>query len=298
MLKVKETILKAYKPMVSLFLRLNIQKIPGTIFFHHIIWKFIKPKRTVEINHRGNKMLVSLEDSGPGNIIFFTKNYEEFISELIEDFLEPGMTFVDAGANIGYHSLTAARSVGSSGSVFAFEPEKKNVDLLKKNVALNNYENVSIIEKALSNKTSKTKLFIDKANFGAHSIMKSRSFMRKALEIETITLDKFFSNSPKNIDLLKIDVEGAEILVLEGAEKILDQDKLKIIFEISPYISVEDKKAPFVLLQNLRKKGFTIKFIDTENRILKPINNPNKDSLKKAVGLKKLHTWFNLLAEK
>ena len=96
--------------------------------------------------------------------------YERATTDLLKDLLHPGMIFVDVGANIGYFSLLAANLVGTEGTVYAFEPEPGNHELLRKNIELNSYSNIVMIQKAVSNKSGSAPLFLSALDSGSHSL--------------------------------------------------------------------------------------------------------------------------------
>ena len=139
---------------------------------------------------------------------------------------------LDIGANVGYYTLLAARLVGPSGMVYAFEPERSNFQLLVENITLNRYRNVVPVEKAVSNTCGRTELFLDPENFGAHSLSPQCCDTRsKPVTVETVTLDNFLRRThDMHVDVIKIDVQGAEGLALEGARQMLAANPQLTIF--------------------------------------------------------------------
>ena len=89
----------------------------------------------------------------------FNGVYEPCETEFVMNEIKKGDVVLDIGANIGYYTLIFARLVGEEGKVFAFEPDPENFALLKKNVEINGYHNVVLVQKAISNKTGKIRLF-------------------------------------------------------------------------------------------------------------------------------------------
>lgn len=138
--------------------------------------------------------------------------------------------FLDIGANVGKFSILVGKKLGENGKVFAFEPEINNLKILKKNILINKIKNIEIIPLACSDKKGFADFFIDLNSSGGHSLYKNKS--SKKISIETDTIDHFLKNNNiKKVDLVKIDVEGAEILVLKGAKETLKKNHPKIIFE-------------------------------------------------------------------
>src|SRR5579872_1119493 len=142
---------------------------------------------------------------------------------LLSKVLKKGMNIVDVGANLGYFTLLASRLVGENGTVFAFEPEGRNFQLLEKSVSVNNLHNVQLYQKALSDKQGKIELFLgDSSHPNDHSIGVDRG--SGSVEIDSRTLDDFWIASGKpRIDLVKIHVVGEDPSVLKGAEKLISE---------------------------------------------------------------------------
>jgi len=166
--------------------------------------------------------------------------------------------FIDVGANIGKYTVKISNSVKKKGEVIAFEPEKDNFNMLKRNVKLNCATNVVLIKKALSNKKGKLKLFLAKGNLGHHSLVEKVG--EKYEEVDVDTLDSIIKELKiKRVDLIKIDVEGAESLVLEGARETLKKFHPKIIFEAWDENHLDKAK------EVLRQFNYKIKQIDKNN---------------------------------
>ncbi len=162
--------------------------------------------------------------------------YEAELSDFLGAHIpfEAGDTFLDVGANIGWHSLLLARKHPDL-QVFAFEPEPENSELLQHNIRINGLTNVEVIPKAASIEEGEQEfyLYADK-NAGRHSLLPINE--GKVITVPLITLDHFISErglSPKSIKLLKIDVEGYELNVLRGAESLLGKVPV-ILLEFSP----------------------------------------------------------------
>lgn len=171
-------------------------------------------------------------------------------SELREYFDLKSGSFLDIGANVGKYSIIMGNKLRGIGKVFSFEPEPSNLNSLKKNIELNKLDNVNIVPMACSKEKGRWEFYIDKNNSGGHSLVKKTN---QKIFVETDKLDSIIeSNKIKDIKLIKIDVEGAEMDVLIGSEKILKKYKPKIIFETD----FPEKVIPF-----LDKLKYTVKRI-------------------------------------
>lgn len=191
-------------------------------------------KRLVHVN--GYKMFVHTEEykgiDGIAQQLVFQGTYEKYTTILFKRLVTEGMNVIDIGANIGYYTLLAAKLVGEKGRVFAFEPEPRNYALLLRNIELNGYNNVIAQQKAVSNKAGKVKLFLDRLESGAHSLYKVREEALEAVVVNAISLDGFFKDKEYPINVIKVDVEGAEMMVLLGMTKIVENnDNLKFFTE-------------------------------------------------------------------
>lgn len=165
----------------------------------------------VQKSLRGKKWIVG---SGPHGCWLGTAEREKRV--LFEKSLLPGITVYDIGANVGYYSLMSSVGVGKSGIVYAFEPSPRNIDFFKKHMKLNKVSNVSLHEVALSDQDG-SMYFIDDCDPVARRISSSGK-----IEVKTQTIDNFLKISEaKAPNLIKIDVEGAELNVLKGARETL-----------------------------------------------------------------------------
>ena len=188
----------------------------------------------VKINDNGNifKIHIDPKNGAVDRYIFWHKIWEPQIGEVIQKELPSGGVFVDVGANIGYFSMLAATIVGPEGSVYSFEPIPRLCSQLKKSAAVNNFTTIHCIEKGCGAKHEEMTLHVSHSNIGGSSVVKKFS-ADETCEISVTTLDSECVGM-KQIDVIKIDVEGFEYEVLLGAEKIITQHSPKFIIELSP----------------------------------------------------------------
>jgi FkbM family methyltransferase len=187
---------------------------------------------------QGNKMYLHPKDKGICWALLLHGVYEEYETELVKKEVKKGMVVLDIGAHIGYYTLIAARLVGEEGKVFAFEPDPGNFALLKKNVEVNGFKNVILIQKAVSNKSGEIALVCDDEQTASHHIMGTARGKTKVVNVDMISLDEYFTGKSLTIDLIKMDIEGAEELALQGMRQLLTNPektgKLKIFSEFCP----------------------------------------------------------------
>ncbi|MCX6811322.1 MAG: FkbM family methyltransferase [Candidatus Berkelbacteria bacterium] len=216
-------------------------------------------------------MYINAEDSGIAPDLLTSGMYEPFQTELLRKLITKNMTVVNIGANIGYYTLIAANKVGPNGKVYAFEPEPKNYQLLIKNIEKNGYKNILPIQVAISDKQGTLKLFLDKSNLGNPSLAEQNIGEKNGfVEVKTNSLDNFFEKHSKDfkVDLLLMDTQGAEGLILDGAKKIIRNNKLKIIMEFWPWGLNNVGTDALNLLKRLKKYGFKIGLINETNKCI------------------------------
>ena len=185
---------------------------------------------------QGHKMHIPADDTSL--YIYTLDDYEPIKTEVFIDSLRAGDVAVDVGAHIGYYTLLAARRVGQRGVVFAFEPDPANYKLLNENIRLNNYENVVAVQKAVTNKTGSATLFLNSSSSKNSLFLAPRSCEKRTV-VETVSLDDFFSEYPPSlasrIKLIKMDVEGAEMLALLGMSQLVKDKQLTLLSDVAAH---------------------------------------------------------------
>jgi len=197
--------------------------------------------------------------------LLFGGGYEKYETTLFQELVTEGMNVIDIGANIGYYTLLAAKLVGEKGKVFAFEPEPQNHALLLRNIELNGYKNVIALQKAVSSRTGKADLFLNKAS-GAHGFLADREDIIGVTTVETVSLDEYFEGREYPIDIIKIDVEGSELPVLLGMQNIIiNNDNLKIFTEFWPWGLQKSGFSPREYWDKLVESGFKFIYLINEH---------------------------------
>lgn len=202
--------------------------------------------------------------------------YERETTRIFEQTAKSGMVVIDIGAHVGYFSLLAARRVGSEGRVYAFEPEPMNYDLLVKNAELNGYQNIDPIRKAVSSEVGVATLHLSALDNGRHSIFGQGLPQSRDETVETTTMDAFLEKEGwPTVGLVKVDVEGAELAVLQGMGSLLGGSaELSMIIEFNPCLL---RIAGVDLVQFLELPsswGFKVYIID-ENKGTLPLDQAN-----------------------
>lgn len=159
------------------------------------------------------------------------KLHEPITTKMLLDTLKKDYVFVDIGANLGYFTVMAGKFL-TEGKVYSFDVDNKVVKLLKKNIRLNNLKNVQAYNYGVSDKKGLVKILKMKLPDPRTSFQKTLDKDKKYLSVKTISLDGFFKNKKAKPNVIKIDVEGAELLVLKGMKSLLENEKLVLLMEI------------------------------------------------------------------
>ncbi len=171
--------------------------------------------------------------------------------------------FIDIGANIGKFSIILGRRSREKIKVISIEPHPKNFKILTKNIELNKLDNVVVVNAACSDSKGYLDLYLDEADTGGHSIIKGDNFPKmgvRSIRVKTEKLDNIVKRQKiEKVNLIKVDVEGAEATVLMGAKKILKKSHPKIIFEAWNKEKLEKVK------KVLKPFKYEFKEIDPEN---------------------------------
>jgi FkbM family methyltransferase len=189
--------------------------------------------------------------------------WEPTATRALRERLEPGMVVVDVGAHIGYYTLVASLAVGERGRVFAFEPEPRNLRLLRRNVETNGCTNVRVVDRAVGAACGPARLALDPRNTGGHSLVAAARGDTPTIPVERVDLDGFLEREGVRPALVKIDVEGAERAVLAGMSRTLARPgPLVILIEYFPERLAEDGHPPESLLELLSSYGFALRAIE------------------------------------
>ena len=178
--------------------------------------RILKNPRVLDFH--GLKFLAFPDSSAASSVVYFNclPDYDEM--QFIKRKLKPGDNFIDIGANIGIYSLLAASLVGDSGSVHAFEANPAMANKLKQQINYNKLSNIHLYNLAVADQNGKMQFVLTKDDCTAH-ITNEDSYNKDLITVNTVTLDQCLPQ--KKFAMGKMDIEGAEILALKGAENLL-----------------------------------------------------------------------------
>lgn len=187
--------------------------------------------------------------------IFMNPYFHEYdISMFILDVLEEGDTFIDIGAMGGLYSIIASKLVGNKGTIISVEPLPDNLFVLQKNIKLNDLTNITLFKKAVGEINRKITLYYDKESTELTSTFKGER--KNTLETELVTLDTLIETE-LIVKILKIDTEGYDEKVLEGASRVLQK---------THYVIVETNNE--IIRKLLVQSGFICKTMHPSNYVL------------------------------
>src|SRR5580704_1635191 len=171
--------------------------------------------------------------------------YEPGCTDVLRQYAREGSLCVDVGANLGYFSIFMSRLVGGRGQVIAFEPMPDTVEMLRKNVLVNDLRNVTVVQAAASDVSGSVEFFSEPSQ----SMTKTASMLNHRFQgaaqttiVPSVRLDDYFAGASRLPDFIKIDVEGAEEAVLNGARETLARGGPVLVVEIHRWGSPESQR--------------------------------------------------------
>ena len=221
-------------------------------------------RRFVERRIHDYRLLLDLEDRGISRslMLFGTREVDHKI--ILERVLSPGMTVFDIGANIGYYVLMELGLVGPSGRLVAIEPSPENVAQLKRNLALNGYQDVPVIESAVSDRTGERAFHLShQSNLGTFHATGSGvpHLSGESIAVTTVTVPELAAQHGAP-NLIRMDVEGHEVEVISGMLDAVREGALApmILFEthLSRYSDDHDMAA---VLESLFVAGYATRYL-------------------------------------
>ena len=223
--------------------------------------KLLKIKQAGKLQRCGMEFELPSGDFGVTLEAESTGEYEPVTTKLLEELLHEGMTFVDVGAHVGLFAVPATKWVGSTGKVIAFEPHPDNFAMLSRNVASNsNTNNITVVNSAVSDVTEIVHLHMSTFNTGDHQLFHKGK--RNTVEVACTTLDSYFDGDEK-IDVIKMDVQGAEEAAFRGMRRVLVRnEQIKVVWELSPKQLEDAGSSANKLLEWLEGLGFCFTIVD------------------------------------
>jgi FkbM family methyltransferase len=260
----------AVKPLVGT----DIARFRPLGALYKYLFHILVPRQECLVHIHGHKMLVLTNYDHAQ--LFLRGSYESCETVLFRQLVGKNMVVVDIGANIGYYTLLAAKLVGDKGKVYAFEPEPQNYDMLLRNIELNGYKNIVPVNKAAFTRSGKLTFVLSK-DCAEHSLYRSGGDAG-TITVDAISMDEFFKGKEHPVDIIKMDVEGAEMAVLLGMTDIIARNEnLKLFSEFFPPLLQRSGFSPREYWDKLKNCGF--KFIYLMNEQTQKLEQVEFDSV-------------------
>ena len=187
-------------------------------------------------------------------------SYEKETVDLFAAIVRPGMIAVDIGAHIGFFTRHLSKLAGPTGKVIAFEAHPETYQILVRNCR--KLSNVTTVNAAVTDTNGEVTLYDSGGSTGSNSLIASRSDYAGSDTVRAVRLDDFLDGS--SIDVVKIDVEGAELEVLQGmTETLMRSSSMSIVIEFFPPVWADHAEGPRVLLDRLEALGLELFVIGT-----------------------------------
>ena len=202
---------------------------------------------------------------GMDSIVFMNPYFHEHdVTSLVCRILRDGDTFIDVGAHAGLYTLIAGKKVGGTGRVISVEPNPENLRVLRANVQLNNLRNIRVVDKAAGDAKRTIRFYYSLSDTALTSALRSwgkgqREPIAEQFDAETTTLDDIYLESinPKNVKIVKVDTEGYDLRVLEGAKRMLSKTR---------YVVVEENTKDVV--EFLRRNDYRVELLQQSRYLL------------------------------
>ena len=225
--------------------------------------KFNRGSRYCKIKVNGSQMYVDFNDGGVSRQLYLHKKRERYSTDYMKEIVRERDTIIDIGANSGYYALLESQ-LANRGEVYAIEPVPRNVQLLKKNIELNDYKNIQVFPFAIGGSGGMRKIYLyDKGNLCSFKKNIQNNPAGK-MDVLMMTLDnfveKYVSGDPA---LIRMDVEGYEYEIIKGMSDLLESNKPLILFiELHPFMMSKDNIKE--LIEILYRNNFWVRAIFLE----------------------------------
>ena len=250
----------------------------------HVMWRAgmlaahvgLRHRPTFRLTQGGERLRTPADLRYTTVTAYLLRDWAEPELRELDQLLKPGDVFIDVGANIGLYTLKAARLVGPEGKVAALEPGHDAYQQLKANLALNDYDWVRPLKIAASDEEGVAVLH--HVPLGDDPQAFSLVAHPQAVEGETVRTTRLDTLVEQlafdRIDLIKIDVEGAEPMVLDGATRVLSAQRPAILFECNAHINSGGESAGAAGAAWAGLEAFGYRFYRLANRVFEPADRP------------------------
>ena len=257
----------------------------------------------VDVN--GYKLQVIPGDLGISSELMMFKTHEPLTTKLLSKELKKGMICLDVGGNIGYYTLLESNIIGDTGKVIAIEPSPPNFKHLKRNLEIQNSENVDAYNFAAGDVDGNLNFLVYKESNGSFTIPdgETTNLPGELIKVPAKRLDTFLKElNIEHVDFVRMDVEGYEHHIIEGMKETIK--KSKPMFQIEVHVTLMGKEGTRKFLEEFQDFGYEAKYyvprdIDTPFiGTMNDVKNHTIDTLLKMLEDNTLSHFFNLCLKK
>jgi len=226
-------------------------------------WLWFRARGHKSFTVLGHKIAVFPRDPGISKELALYKVHEPLATKLLMETLKPGMNAVDIGGNIGYYAMLEARLVGPAGKVIAIEPMPENSEQLCNNITNNGYQNIRVHKVAIGDRDGTALMYItQKSNW--HSLYPPAS-SKGEMKVPVSTLDSLLMPYElASVDLVRMDLEGYEVVVIEGMKRTLEKYGPRLLVELHPLLVGPSSIEKY--LHTLENMGYAIEWMIEQER--------------------------------
>ena len=253
----------------------------------------------VDVN--GYKLAVIPGDLGISSELLMFKTHEPLTTKLLSKELKKGMTCLDVGGNIGYYTLLESNIVGDTGKVIAIEPSPPNFQHLKKNLEIQDAQNVDAYNFAAGDKDGNVNFLVYQESNGSFTIPdgETTDLPGELIKVSAKRMDTFLDDlNVKHVDFVRMDVEGYEYHIIQGMVNTIKSSRP--MFQIEVHASLMGKDGTRQFLEEFQKHGYEAKYYvprDIDLPIIGTMNDVKHhkiDTLLKMLDDDTLSHFFNL----
>jgi len=238
-----------------------------------LLWRWLRAE--FEVEWLGGLRLRLLPRNEITRAIFVTGRYEPNEFCWLNRVLQPGMTFVDVGANMGLYSLFAAKKVTALGNVLAVEPSSRECQILEGNIKSNALQNVRTVHAAVSDRRGTADLLVAPLRNSGHNTLGGFGYgtsTERTERVPTNRLDDLVQTAGfDRVDVIKMDVEGAEMLALRGATETLRRFHPLLLLEVSDRTLQHQGSSSREMLDLLAREGYRCYGFDQRSGLPQPL---------------------------
>lgn len=269
------------------------------VHVRHSLWWNIKARglqQELIVPWHGGTRLALRPGNDLSQTLFAAGCFEPNEFALLDRLLRPGMVFLDGGANEGAYAVFASARVGPAGRVIAVEPSPREIGRLRRNLALNDAGNVEVVEAALAEELGSLTLTVaadehsGQNTLGAFVYEGVKSVDTRAVTATTLD-DLVAQHKLTALDIVKLDLEGAELRALRGAHLLLGELKPLLLIEASEVALNRQGGSSAALIDLLREENYVVLVFDEESGEPAPLRSAARPLSNNIVAVHRGRNW-------